>query len=149
MSGWHLVRPVPLLVVGMVWAPAVASTAVLGRTAPALALIGCGLLAAPTVVAVRRCRPDAALPAPPEVPHSSTPELCRAWNRSDRYLRESRPTARRAAGRLVALRSAYLDELQRRDPEGFTLWLRGWEHGPLPPDRFIRAARPPGASLLD
>ena len=48
-------------------------------------------------------------------------ELCRAWQITSAALqRVSHP---RPVQMLVELRVEYLDELERRDPQGFTRWL--------------------------
>ncbi len=51
----------------------------------------------------------------------STPELCLAWRRS--YLALLDMTSYPARWQIVRQRECLLDELERRDPDGFTRWL--------------------------
>ena len=68
-------------------------------------------------------RPQPSLPSAP-VRSLSTAELCLAWRTSHPALcRARRRGDLPAQARLVALRQAYLDELERRDPAGFAEWL--------------------------
>lgn len=66
---------------------------------------------------------------PPDdlVPFSdlSADDLCRAWRRTCTALRQAETWHERL--RIAARRQAYLDELERRRPEGFAAWL---EAGP-------------------
>jgi hypothetical protein len=63
---------------------------------------------------------QADLPLPP-LPQYTTAELGDAWVRSQQVLPRIRALRDRA--RLVALRQAYLDELERRDAAGVRRWL--------------------------
>jgi hypothetical protein len=67
------------------------------------------------------------LPADDLVPFSdlSADDLCRAWRRTCTALRQAETWHERL--RIAARRQAYLDELERRRPEGFAAWL---EAGP-------------------
>lgn len=72
-------------------------------------------------------------------------ELCRAWRISYTALQRIQGTEdiTHQAG-LIALRQAYLDELERRDPHGFARWLSSGARPSSDPSRFINtAARPP------
>lgn len=51
----------------------------------------------------------------------SDEQLCRAWRTSSAALSEQRPADQRL--RLVDERQAYLDELERRHPDGVAAWL--------------------------
>lgn len=54
----------------------------------------------------------------------STPALCAEWQRSFWALRDARDARDTAAQlRIAQMRSRYLDELQRRDPDALTRWL--------------------------
>lgn len=60
------------------------------------------------------------LPQPSKLPSVSTPRLCWAWRVS--YVRIRRCTWPSELAQLAALRNAYLDELQHRDPAAFARW---------------------------
>lgn len=85
---------------------------------------------APPTDSVRSAAPVPANPVRPGAPvpvvlgtftEMSTEALCMAWRQSDWALQESAPGPER--GRIVAVRSALLDELERRDEQGFSRWL--------------------------
>lgn len=69
-----------------------------------------------------------------------TDVLLSEWERSGRAL-SARPGTR-AESDLVQLRSLILDELERRDGEGFAAWHRAWERTPgrrpCAPEAFLR-----------
>ncbi|TWD80868.1 hypothetical protein FB561_1965 [Kribbella amoyensis] len=75
-------------------------------------------------------------PTPPDVGELSDEELCRAWRKSFTALGEAVSAPQREA--VVNARLAYLDELERRNPESFARWI---ESGP-------RAAGDPGRFML-
>ena len=79
--------------------------------------------------------PAAEQPPPPTPETLSTPELCLAWRRS--YLALLDVTSSPARCRIVCQRQCLLDELERRDPDGFTRWL----------DTGARAGSDPGRHL--
>jgi hypothetical protein len=58
---------------------------------------------------------------PPPLDECSTSELAAAWAASYDLLQAA--SSPRVKARIVALRSAYLDELQRRDQLGVEQWL--------------------------
>lgn len=60
-------------------------------------------------------------PSVPELDVLSTPALCAAWHSSYYALRHAPDEI--THGDLVALRRRYLDELERRDPDGVASWL--------------------------
>ena len=90
-------------------------------------------------------------PSPPSTPQAdrvgprrivpvrslSDVELCLAWCLSSIALEQHSPTA---AGRamLVAARQGYLDELERRDPEGFQRWLDAGAGPSSDPSQYLR-----------
>lgn len=92
----------------------------------------------------RRLATAPAMPPPPvrrpvdgpPMPTLPTPDLCWEWRRS--YLAVIRASKPDELIRIVALRAAYLDELERRDPPGFRRWL----------DSGARAASDPGRYLI-
>ncbi|WP_410627641.1 hypothetical protein [Amycolatopsis sp. cmx-8-4] len=122
--------------------------AVAGGTAAASLLV-----VVATAWAVWRFRPRPAPSTPPvvveeapgasggtevtEVADLSTAELCLAWRRSyGELLRAPDEPARR---RVVRSRQAYLDELERRDREGFARWLGSGARAGGDPQRYLAA----------
>ncbi|NVM99833.1 hypothetical protein [Arthrobacter sp. SDTb3-6] len=61
--------------------------------------------------------------------------LCQAWRGSYRWLEGAHTLALQAY--VVALRQAYLDELERRDPDGLEAWLQSRPRPRGGPDKFI------------
>ncbi|UOZ03003.1 hypothetical protein [Amycolatopsis sp. WQ 127309] len=122
--------------------------AVAGGTAAASVLV-----VAATAWAVWRFRPRPAPSAPPaaavvvaEAPAAaegtgvtdlSTAELCLAWRRS--YGELLRATDEPARRRVVRSRRAYLDEIERRDREGFARWLGSGARAGGDPQRYLAA----------
>jgi hypothetical protein len=76
----------------------------------------------------------------PEMPiaHSglSNADLCRAWQESFDALRKSESPAVRL--RIVEARQRYLDELERRDPDGLHAWLESNASPAGNPARFVQ-----------
>ncbi len=66
--------------------------------------------------------------------------LCWAWRRS--YLALADVRAPKARLGLVILRQIYLDEMERRDPQGFRAWLDSGVEAAGTPDRFLSSDRP-------
>lgn len=64
--------------------------------------------------------PDHSLPLP-AVGTLTTDQLCRFWSASFDAVKGA--TDPRRLGVLAGLRRDYLDEMERRDPEGFEVWL--------------------------
>ena len=62
-------------------------------------------------------------------------DLCRAWCTSFDVLQSVSDVEARA--RVVALRQAYLDELERRDPPGLSAWLASGARATGNPDRYL------------
>lgn len=62
-------------------------------------------------------------------------DLCRLWIESSTALRRS--TGARSATAVSAVRAQYLDEMARRDPEGFTWWITAAPHAD--PALFLRS----------
>jgi hypothetical protein len=67
-------------------------------------------------------------------------DLCRAWCTSFDVLQSAADDEARA--RIVALRQAYLDELDRRDPLGLRAWLESGARATGNPDRYIGRPAP-------
>jgi hypothetical protein len=65
----------------------------------------------------------------------SNAELCHAWRASHRAMLMSHNPAVRS--RIAAARGRYLDEFQRRDPDGFERWMSGEAAGSVDPERFL------------
>lgn len=65
----------------------------------------------------------------------SIQQLCLAWHRSYFALLELPPGP--ARGEIVVLRAALLDEIERRDPPGFTRWLDGGARPNSDPGRYL------------
>ena len=62
-------------------------------------------------------------------------DLCRAWCTSFDLLQSVSDVEARA--RVVSLRQAYLDELDRRDPLGLSAWLASGARATSNPDRYL------------
>jgi hypothetical protein len=69
----------------------------------------------------------------------STQELCLAWRRS--YLALLDVTSGPARWRIVLMRECLLDELERRDPDGFTRWLDTGARAGSNPGRYLTIDR--------
>ena len=65
----------------------------------------------------------------------SDEELCLAWRRSFNQLKRAMGTDRRQA--MADVRRAYLDELERRHPDSFTVWLASNPRAAGNPARFF------------
>ena len=65
----------------------------------------------------------------------SDEELCLAWRRSFSQLQRSMSADQRQA--MIDVRRAYLDELERRDPESFASWLASNPRAAGNPARFF------------
>lgn len=84
-------------------------------------------------------------PAPPPtgevrpVREMSDEELCWAWRTSYALLQRDPTTA----GRVSLLRATYLDELQRRDPDGFDAWMSSGARAASNPAPFLSPRRSP------
>jgi hypothetical protein len=83
-------------------------------------------------------------PKPTSLTSMSDDELAVAWRRSHVTLAHARSTAFRLA--TVSLRAAYLDELERRDPQGFQWWLASGARAPGSPRRYLGDEPPRGKS---
>lgn len=116
-------RPVVVNCVVCVLAPAAGTLAALGRYDALVLLAGVTTVAGAVLYAIWQVRPDVRLPRPRELRACSTPTLCRAWRTSAALVRSVRGSSPRKLAKWVALRQAYLDELERRDRDGFARWL--------------------------
>ncbi len=74
---------------------------------------------------------------PDDAATSTTSQLCRAWRVSYLVLENTHDPVRLAE--VAALRRAYLDELDRRDPDGFRRWLEDGARAAGDPARYIGA----------
>jgi hypothetical protein len=102
---------------------------------------GCGAEAPSS--APRRPTAPAAMPRPPVwrpadaplEPTLPTQDLCWEWRRS--YLAVTRASRPDELMQIAALRAAYLDELERRDPTGFRRWLDSGARAASDPGRYL------------
>jgi hypothetical protein len=76
------------------------------------------------------------MPVPADL---SIPELCLAWRRT--YLALLEVSADTPRDDIVALRERLLDEIERRDPAGFTRWLETGARAGSDPGRFLTGDR--------
>lgn len=77
----------------------------------------------------------------------TTAELVRAWRASFNSLLRAQTTA--ATNEIVTRRAQYLDELERRDPDGIRRWLDSGARAASDPSRFIHEddrGEPPSAA---
>lgn len=77
--------------------------------------------------------------------HSSTEEIAAGWVASHSLLRAASSPARRAY--VAALRQAYLDELERRDPAGVRRWLASVPDASADPRHYLDEGRDDGGHL--
>lgn len=73
----------------------------------------------------------------------SDDELCRAWQASFTLLQRAGSPADLSL--VAARRAGYLDEIQRRDPDGFQRWMASGARAGSDPRRFLSQRRPPAA----
>jgi hypothetical protein len=83
--------------------------------------------------------PAAEQPPPLTFEALSTPELCLAWRRS--YLALLDVTSYPARCDIVRMREWLLDELERRDRDGFTRWLDTGARAGSDPGRYLSTDR--------
>jgi hypothetical protein len=96
------------------------------------------LAAAPRVIRGLRRRstgPTPSLAHASALPSMSDLELCEAWSTSYIALQDAPTAAERV--RVVALRQAYLDELEHRNPQGLQRWLSAGALATGNPSRFL------------
>ena len=115
-------------------------------------LVGAAALVVRAVLARRRGRqPSTVVPFPGPSGSTAGPgwpadltvaELGRAWVRSSAALSATRDPVARA--RLVSRRQQALDELERRDPDGFARWLAAGATIDSDPARWV-ASEPPSS----
>lgn len=92
------------------------------------------------------CDPDEAsapssLPAPPSCEELSDDALCRGWRTSFAELQNARSVTDRL--QLARIRQQYLDEIERRDPQGFTKWFDTGARAGSDPSKFLTTREPP------
>jgi hypothetical protein len=83
--------------------------------------------------------PAAEQPPPLTLEALSTQELCLAWRRS--YLALLDVTSYPARCTIVRMRECLLDELERRDRDGFTRWLDSGARAGSDPGRYLSSDR--------
>jgi MFS family permease len=83
-------------------------------------------------------RSSAVSEPPPDADGLTTPELCRAWQRS--YLALIDVPEGPVREDIAAWRRSLLDELERRDPIGFDKWLRDGARAGSDPGRYLDLA---------
>jgi hypothetical protein len=70
----------------------------------------------------------------------SEQELCQAWQRT--YVQLQRHTDAAWTEHLAQTRCTYLDELQRRDPDGFAAWIASGARAASDPMRYLTTSPP-------
>lgn len=80
--------------------------------------------------------PRANRPSAPACAELSTAELVLAWRVSSTSLLRARTPS--AANAVVVRRQCYLDELERRDPDGVRRWLDSGAPAPSDPSAYLR-----------
>jgi hypothetical protein len=119
--------------------------ALLLAAAVAVAVVAHRVLRGRRTAAASEAPPDPALPTdsrqrrpallPDDAATATTSQLCRAWRVSYLILENTRDPVRLAE--VAAIRRAYLDELDRRDPGGFRRWLEDGARAAGDPARYI------------
>ena len=85
-------------------------------------------------------RPAAPMPWSVPIPGNlSTPQLCLAWQHTYFALLELPPGA--PSDEIVRVRQRLLDEIERRDPEGFGRWLDTGARAGSNPGRYLASGR--------
>nr|WP_271213748.1 hypothetical protein [Rhodococcus wratislaviensis]GLK40980.1 hypothetical protein GCM10017611_78550 [Rhodococcus wratislaviensis] len=93
------------------------------------------------------CDPDemtapGSLPEPPpRCEELSDDALCRSWRTSFAELQNARSVTDRL--RLARIRQQYLDEIERRDPQGFAAWFTTGARAGSDPSKFLTTREPP------
>lgn len=85
--------------------------------------------------------PSLPLPRPQDVASMTTADIGVSWRRTARELPHARGPRRRA--QLVELRRLFLDELERRDHDGFRSWLDAGPRAAHDPTGYIDPGPPP------
>jgi hypothetical protein len=101
-----------------------------------LAVVGLLLITSPQAVQwCRRWLTSSRSPVPSPLATISTNQLCRDW--LDSYDQLARASSSDARLRVVMTRQRYLDELERRDPDGLRAWLASSASAGGDPRRFL------------
>jgi hypothetical protein len=108
--------------------------------------------AATDTTAVSAVPPPAEERRPPVLTEWSTEQLCWAWRCS--FVRLQRSSEACTGVSVAQQRQFYLDELERRDPRGFSAWMTGGARAASDPGRYLvsrdrrprRARTPHGAT---
>jgi hypothetical protein len=78
-------------------------------------------------------------PLAPVIAGWTDEELCWAWRCS--FSRVQRAGDAAELARAAQERRSYLDEIERRDPHGFTTWMRDGARAGSDPRRYLRPER--------
>lgn len=133
----RLAQPMLVVMVAGVIVPSLVALVIALGTWSAPVIMAAGLVAS-TWWSSRQRRRRERMPDEGELSRCGTAELCRAWCRSDEVLRATHDMDSRL--RVVALRQAYLDELERRDHDGFTHWASVALTAPTRPEDYINGS---------
>lgn len=83
---------------------------------------------------------------PPPLSDLTDEQLCLEWRAS--YVALQGPVSHRQLIRIVRERQGYLDELERRSPQGFTAWLASGAWASSTPLPYL-TENPPDDQLID
>jgi hypothetical protein len=75
----------------------------------------------------------------------SDPDLCHAWRASFSALESASTSSQRA--RVAQARQRYLDELERRNPDGLMAWLASGARAAADPSRYLLESPAPRRSI--
>ena len=123
----------------------VVEIAAMMRVSRATAYASCTPATCPRSAATARVNPAAEVvpvaepPLPLTFQALSTPELCLAWWRS--YLALLDVASYPARCNIVGMRECLLDELERRERDGFTRWLDTGARAGSDPGRYLSTDR--------
>lgn len=92
-------------------------------------------IATPPDIAEQSAIAAATTPGQDSIRQMSTQELCLAWRKSFSQLQHA-PVGP-AREHIVNMRSSYLDEIERRDPDGFARWLHTGARAGSDPSRYV------------
>jgi hypothetical protein len=95
----------------------------------------------PVVVTVT----GSSLSPPPSWEGLSDDALCRGWRTSFVVLQHTSSVTGRL--RIARMRQRYLDEIERRDPQGFAQWFSSGARAGSDPSKFLTPRRPPPPDL--
>ncbi|WP_043823966.1 hypothetical protein [Rhodococcus opacus] len=81
------------------------------------------------------------LPTPPSCAELSDDALCRGWRTSFAELQNATSVTDRL--QLARIRRQYLDEIERRDPQGFAAWFTSGARAGSDPSKFLAPREQP------